>query len=146
MKIWIDYLNLNSSLKFYKALKKTRVQAVARIAQQTRWITCSVRRRWTGSRLVPTTRWANSIWPRKKASKQLCTAFSLREKKVFVISEPPFIFNWILFFLNFFFFKVQKFRTLQKHNSQLNSLSNSEYVDQNQLTIKTESDKKIKKK
>lgn len=40
--------------------------------------------------------------------------------------------------------KIQKIRTLQKHNSS--SLTNSDYIDQNQLTIKTESDKKVKKK
>lgn len=39
--------------------------------------------------------------------------------------------------------KIQKIRTLQKHNPQL---ANSDYADQNQLTIKTESDKKVKKK
>lgn len=42
-----------------------------------------------------------------------------------------------------FFLKVQKFRTLQKNNTQF---PNGEYTDQNQLTIKTESDKKVKKK
>jgi hypothetical protein len=43
-------------------------------------------------------------------------------------------------------FSVQKFRTLQKSNTQLGSYTNGDYADQNQLTIKTESDKKIKKK
>ena len=42
--------------------------------------------------------------------------------------------------------KIQKFRTLQKNNSQISSYTGGEYTDQNQLTIKTESDKKIKKK
>lgn len=48
-------------------------------------------------------------------------------------------------FIYLFFFLVQKFRNLQKTNSQMSSYTPGDY-DQNSLTIKTESDKKIKKK